>query len=180
MILSLRYYNHPDLRSKAKPIEKITKEVLELAEDLIETMNFHKGVGLAAPQVGKLVRMFVRRDEIEQLDGTFGFGPPEVILNPEITKPSNETSIMLEGCLSLPGLHVEVERPVSIHLRYQTLKGEWIEEDLHDFYARVTMHENDHLNGVLHIDRTTASERKRVDKALKELKKKHKESLSKT
>lgn len=172
MKLPIRYYGHPDLRAKARPIEKITPEIIQLAEDMVETMIAYNGIGLAGPQVGKLLRIFIRRDEILMADGRYSLGSPEVIINPTISSPSKETEVMLEGCLSLPNLHVEVERPKKIHIRYQNLKGGWIEEDRDDFLARVSMHENDHLNGVLHIDRASSSERKRIDPQLRALKKK--------
>lgn len=172
MKLPLRYYGHPDLRAKAKPIEEITPEIVQLAEAMIEMMISHNGIGLAGPQVGKLLRIFVRRDEILMADGRYSLGSPEVIINPILSSPSEETEVMLEGCLSVPGLHVAVERPKKIHVRYQNLKGEWIEEDRDDFLGRITMHENDHLNGTLHIDRASAAERRRIEPHLRALKKK--------
>lgn len=173
MKLPLRYLGHIDLRTKAKPVEKITPEIIQLAEDMVESMVAYNGVGLAAPQVGKLLRIFVRRDEVLLEDGRYSLGAPEVIINPILSNPSKETSVMLEGCLSVPGVHVEVERPIQIHLRYQNLKGQWIEEEVKDFLARVTMHENDHLNGVLHIDRIHPKEKARIEPFLREIKKKY-------
>ena len=75
--------------------------------------------------------------------------------------------------MSLPGLHVEVTRPKSIHVRYQNMKGEFIEEDLTEFRARMFMHENDHLNGVLHIDRMDPKERKDIEPLLRDMKQKY-------
>ena len=161
------------LRKRALPVDEITPEIVKLAHDMVETMIAADGVGIAAPQVGKLVRIFVRRDEILESNGSYSLGPPEVIINPHLSKPSAEKEAMLEGCLSLPGLHVEVVRPTSIHLRYQNLKGEWVEEELHGFLARVTMHENDHLNGVLTIDRLDKKERKKLDLQLAAIDKKY-------
>lgn len=80
---------------------------------------------------------------------------------------------MSEGCMSLPKLHVEVTRPSEIHVTYQNLKGETIEEHLKDFRARMFMHENDHLNGVLTIDRMDPKERKKIEPALRALKEKY-------
>lgn len=171
--LSLRYYGHPDLRVKAKHIAEITPEIVQLAHDMVETMIAHNGVGLAGPQVGKLLRIFIRRDEKMTPEGEYVLGEPQIILNPTLSNPSEETATMAEGCLSLPGLHVTVTRPKKIHLRYQNLQGEWLEEDLSDFLARVTMHENDHLNGVLHIDRAPPQERKELEDALRALKQKY-------
>jgi len=96
-----------------------------------------------------------------------------VIINPVLSSPSEEKVSMLEGCMSLPDLHVEVVRPKSIHVSYQNLLGETIEEDLFDFRARMFMHENDHLNGVLHIDRMDPKERKQIEQLLREMKKKY-------
>ena len=96
-----------------------------------------------------------------------------MIINPVLSSPSSEMASMLEGCMSLPGLHVEVVRPQKIHIRYQNIKGEFIEEDLEDFRARMFMHENDHLNGVLHIDRMDPKERKEIEPVLRAMKQKY-------
>ena len=80
---------------------------------------------------------------------------------------------MLEGCLSIPGVHAEVVRPLSIHVRYQTLDRRTVEEDVVGFRARVIMHENDHLNGNLYIDRLSSQERKKIEPLLRVIKEKH-------
>ena len=171
--LTVYRYDHPVLRKQALPVEEITPDIVALAQNMIDTMIEHNGVGLSATQVGVLLRMFIIRDEWLDSEGKYSMGPPEVLINPTLTKPSSEKTVMLEGCLSLPGLHVEVTRPKSIHVRYQNLKGEWMEEELVDFRARVTMHENDHLNGVLIIDRMDKQERKKVEPQLLAMKKKY-------
>lgn len=173
MKLPIRYYGHPDLRAKASPIEKITPEIIKLAQDMIETMIANNGVGLAGPQVGRSLRIFIRRFEGFTPDGRYYLGEPEVIINPILSSPSKEMVEMVEGCISIPGLHVKVVRPKKIHLRYQNLKGEWIDEDLDDFLARCSMHENDHLNGVLHVDRVSSKERKKIDPILRAIKQKY-------
>lgn len=173
MKLPLSIYDAEVLRKRALPVEEITPEIIQFAHNMIETMIDSNGVGLAAPQVGRLVRIFIIRDEKLEPDGSYSLGDPEVIINPHLSKPSAEKVSMLEGCLSLPGLHVEVVRPKSIHIRYQNLKGEWIEEALSNFRARVTMHENDHLNGVLTIDRIEKRERKKIEAHLLAIKKKY-------
>lgn len=174
MKLPLRYFGDSVLRSKAKTIEKITDEIKQLAQDMVETMIEKNGVGLAGPQVGKLLRIFVFRDEWVDDEGKYHLGAPEVVINPTLSNPSQETDEMLEGCLSIPGIHVSVKRPKKIRIRYQNLEGEWIEKDLEGFIARVSMHENDHLNGVLHIDRASPKDRKTLDSELQKLKKKYK------
>ncbi len=151
----------------------IDEEIVKLANDMIETMIHYNGIGLAGPQVGKLLRIIVIREEIMAPDGNYYLREPEVIINPVISSPSKETEAMLEGCLSLPRLHIEVTRPKKITVRYQNLKGEFIEEELDTFRGRMMMHENDHLNGVLTIDRMDPKERKKVEPFLRQIKDKY-------
>lgn len=173
MKLPLTYYGDPLLRQKGEEIGEITPEIVQLAHDMIETMRASNGVGIAAPQVGKSLRLFIICDEKVGPDGEILLGEPEVILNPTLTAPSQESASMVEGCLSIPGVRVEVVRPLKIQIRYQNLKGEWIEEEATDFRARVIMHENDHINGVLMIDRTSEKERRRIEPLLKKIKKRY-------
>ena len=170
----MRYYGHPDLRAKAKPIEELNEDVVKTVNDMLETMlSYDNCIGFAGPQLGILLRVFVIREEKMNPKGGYFLGPPEVIINPVLSNPSKELVSMLEGCMSLPGLHVEVARPYSVHVRYQNFKGEFIEEDLVDFRARMFMHENDHLNGVLTIDRTPAKNRPKLEPALRMMKQKY-------
>jgi len=171
--LALRRYDDPILRKKAVSVEAITPAIERLAADMVETMVGSNGVGLAGPQIGQLLRIFIIRDEMLAEDGNYVMGPPEVIINPTLSSPSEEKVSMVEGCLSLPGLYVDVIRPKVIHVRYMNLKGEWVEEMLDGFRARVTMHENDHLNGVLTIDRIDKRERKKAEPHLLAIKKKY-------
>ena len=174
--LLVRKYEDSVLRKQALPIEAITPEIEKLGRDMIETMILHKGVGLAGPQVGVLLRIFVIQDERVNESGEWVVSEPEIIINPALSKPSQEKEVMQEGCLSLPGLHVDVVRPRTIHVRYQNIKGEWVEEQVTDFRARVMMHENDHLNGVLTIDRMNKKERKKVEPLLQAIDKKYHKS----
>ena len=170
----IRYYGHPDLRAKAKPIEILTSKVLQICEEMVEMMlSLDNCIGFAGPQLGVLLRVFVIREEKFLPNDEYYFGPPEVILNPTISRPSKETVTMQEGCMSLPGLHVTVTRPKSVHVRYQNMKGEWVEENPTEFRARMFMHENDHLNGVLHIDRMDPKERKELEPVLRAMKQKY-------
>lgn len=169
MGLSIVLYGDPILRRKASSIEKITPDIEGLAAQMISKMIEADGVGLAAPQIGHSLRLFVIQDEITNAAGEFSFGPPEVVINPVFSKPSQEKETMAEGCLSLPKIQVEVERPLNIHVRYQNLKGEFIEEDLKGFRARIFMHENDHLNGVLMIDRISPRDRNKLDPFLRKI-----------
>lgn len=172
--LTLRYYGHPDLRAKAKPVDEVTPEVVAICKDMLDTMlSLDNCIGFAGPQLGILLRIIVIREEKFLPNNKYYFAEPEVIINPVLTQPSKETEAMLEGCMSLPGLHVEVTRPKSIHVRYQNMKGEFIEEELTEFRARMFMHENDHLNGVLHIDRMDPRDRKKIEPILRDMKQKY-------
>jgi peptide deformylase len=172
--LTLRYYGHPDLRVKATHVEALTPEVLKTCEDMLAMMiSLDNAIGFAGPQLGIFLRIFVIREEKFLPDNRYYFGEPEVIINPVLSNPSKETETMLEGCMSLPNMHVGVTRPKSIHVRYQNMKGEFIEEDLDDFRARMFMHENDHLNGVLTVDRMDPKERKNAEPFLRAMKQKY-------
>ena len=171
MRLPIRYYGDPILRAKAKPVEKITQEIIDLAQNMIETMIADNGVGLAAPQIGRLIRLYVCRNEYKSPEGEYLLGEPRVVINPTLSQPSLETTIQVEGCLSIPGVHLDIERPKNIQIRYQNGQGKWIEEELVDYFARINMHENDHLNGVLHIDRADPQDRKQVEGKLRQIKK---------
>ena len=178
MKLEVVKYDAEILRKRALPVDEISPEIIQLAEDMIETMIDSNGVGLAAPQIGRSLRMFILRDEKEQEDGEMVLCDPEVIINPHLSKPSEEKTSMSERCLSLPGLSVEVMRPTFIHVRYQNLKGEWIESRFDSFRARVAMHENDHLNGVLIVDRLDRNSRKKVESQLQAIKKRYADGRS--
>lgn len=174
MKLPVRYYGHPGLREKAKLVETITPEIVKVAEDMLETMlSMDNAIGFAGPQLGVPFRIFVIREEIFLPDNKYTFGPPEVIINPVLSNPSKELTSMAEGCMSIPGVHIEVIRPATIQVRYQNLKGEFIEEHLTDFRARMFMHENDHLNGVLIMDRMDPKQRKAIEPALRAIKEKY-------
>lgn len=174
MKLPLRYYGDPILRTPCKKVEAVTEEIKKIALDMIETMVASDNtVGLAANQVGFLHKILVIRPEIKMPNGQYTLGPPEVYINPVISNPSEETEIMCEGCLSFPGLHVEVERPISIHVDALDINGKPFSVDLFGFKAREVMHENDHLNGKVFIDRVSKEARKRIEPALREIKKKY-------
>ena len=133
---------NPVLRRKAKPIERVTKEIKALIKDMEETME-GKGVGLAAPQVGESVRLCLIPVN----------GKDVAAVNPEILSLSAETTIDEEGCLSLPGMWLQISRSVEIVLAYTDSRGKRHERKLTGFEARVAQHETDHLDGILMIDR---------------------------
>jgi len=174
MILDLKYYGNPVLRKKCKVIEKITDEVRQLAQDLIETVLAENGAGLAAPQVGHCVRMFViRYDNGMDEEGMPFLCPPKIYINPKLSQPSEGMFSHDEGCLSIPGILAKVTRPCNITVEAMDLSGNIFTEKTTGWRAKAIMHENDHLNGVLFIDRVHPRIKKKIDPALKELKKKH-------
>lgn len=172
MKLPLAYYGHPILRKKTARIEKITPSIIELVNDMIETMNDAKGCGLAAPQVHHSLAVFITCvPNYEDEDETPGV--LRVFINPKILEHSQETWISQEGCLSIPRLYRDVERPSFIKIEATDLEGNVFQEILSGMDARVFMHENDHINGVLYIDRLPPKEKKEIEPFLREIKKKY-------
>jgi peptide deformylase len=173
MLLKIYYYGHPILRKHCKPVKEITDEIRKLAHDMIETMDKNNGIGLAAPQVGHSIRMFVLRNYIFAEEGHWTLSEPKVYINPKLRNPSDHFISDTEGCLSLPGLRLHVNRPDKITVEAMDLDGKTFVEELEGYNARVRMHENDHINGVLFVDRIEANVRKKIDPILKEIKKKY-------
>lgn len=145
------------LRQVADPIEKIDDSIKTLAADMLETMYDAPGIGLAAPQIGEMKRIVVMDLAKE------GETPePLVMINPEILKYSEETTVTEEGCLSIPELYYEVERPAEVTVRYTDLEGNTVEKDAGDRLGVCIQHELDHLDGVLYIDYLSRLKRDRV------------------
>lgn len=142
-IRTIRTKGDDVLRKKCKIVEKITERELTLIKDMADTMYESDGVGLAAPQVGVLKRIFVV--DVRDEDGLM------VFINPEIIETSG-SQIDEEGCLSVPGEAHEVERPNYVKVRAINEKGEEFILEGEDLLARAILHENDHLNGVLYLD----------------------------
>lgn len=173
MLLPLAYYGNPILRKKAQNIEKITPEIRQLVSDMIETVKEQNGVGLAAPQVHQSVALFIILAPIEQPDGTFLFTDLHIFINPKITSASKEMCTHGEGCLSIPKLYSDVDRPETITVKAMDLEGNEFEKEFHGYVARQIMHENDHLNGILFIDRIHGKRRKELEPALQAIKKQY-------
>ncbi len=175
MILPLVYYGNSFLRKKCLPIKEIKEEIKELAANMIETMDAYNGVGLAAIQVGVLLQLLVIRPEVVTSAGEYALGNPEIYINTVLTLPSEKTEIMREGCLSLPGIRADVQRPISVHVEALDINGNRISETFTGFKARQIMHENDHLHGTLFIDRALPEQKKALDLELSELKRRLKQ-----
>jgi peptide deformylase len=140
---------------------------------MIETMDANNGIGLAAIQVGRPLRIITIRPVLEDENGKSYLGEAEVFINPVLANPSSLTEVLSEGCLSIPGLHFDVERPISIQIDALDIEGKKVSKEVSGFKAREIMHENDHLNGVLFIDRLLAKKRKEIEPLLREIKEKY-------
>jgi peptide deformylase len=148
----IRQYGDPVLRMTAREIEDVDDDVRRLAERMTALMHEAQGVGLAATQVGVLRRIFVFSDA----------GEDRVLVNPVLTKRSDQLEMDDEGCLSLRDVLVPVERPVAVTIEGLDVDGEPVKLDLELPSARIVQHELDHLDGVLIIERTDAESRRQA------------------
>jgi peptide deformylase len=149
----------PVLKLVSKPIERVDAQVLKLAEDMLETMYDAPGIGLAAIQIAQPLRMLV----IDLAKGD-DEKDPQIFINPEILRVSDERSVYEEGCLSIPDYYAEVERPASVRVKYIDHAGKQQEIEAEGLLATCLQHEIDHLNGVLFIDHISKLKRDRVIK----------------
>lgn len=173
MKLDFIYYGNPILRKKAKPVENISNEIKQLVDAMIEAMDQKDGIGLAAPQVNHSIALFITRAPIENDENDdWEKGEVRIFINPKILSYSSDEDYFSEGCLSIPKVYGDVFRPLKIKVEATNLEGKRFTEDFSGMSARVILHENDHLNGVLFIDRLESSERKKIDSKLREIKKK--------
>ncbi len=159
--LEIVQYPDPALRTVARPIDPIDDTVRAVAARMFELMHEAEGAGLAAPQVGISWRMFVTRADDEH--------PDRVLVNPNIADLGGDLEVRAEGCLSLPGLTLEIRRPANASLNCLDLDGRSVTIAATGLMARVLQHEHDHLNGVLIIDKMTPIDRIANRKLLKEL-----------
>jgi peptide deformylase len=167
MYEELRIIHWPDPRLKkvSEPVREFTAALKELAARMLELMREYKGVGLAAPQVGQNIRMFVMNPTGEPNDN-------RVYVNPVLSEPDGEDAAE-EGCLSLPNVNAQISRHKSMHIQAQDLDGKPIEETQSGYIARIWQHEFDHLNGILITDRMGLGDRFTHRRVLKELEEKY-------
>jgi peptide deformylase len=159
--LSIVHYPDPCLRRVCEPVTEFDGEVAALARRMLELMHAGRGIGLAAPQVGVLKRLFVMNRTGEPEDDL-------IFVNPEI-RDLHGSREAEEGCLSLPEIYVQVRRAARCRIIAQDLNGEPIEREGEDLLCRVWQHETDHLNGILILDRMGPSDKIATKKRLKEL-----------
>ena len=156
----VRKYGDPSLKSRALPVERFDDALREEVRRMGQLMHDALGIGLAATQLGVMHRVLVYRVEPD--------APVAALVNPVLEWSGTETEALEEGCLSLPGVGVEVERPVHVRVRAQDERGEPILVEASGLEARVIQHEMDHLDGVLILDRTSRDQRKQAMRALRE------------
>jgi peptide deformylase len=159
-LAQIRQFGDPVLRTKARPIDRFDDELRQEVERMGNLMDDAIGVGLAATQVGVVHRLLVYR-----------VGPDAALaalVNPEVEWSGRDTESMEEGCLSLPGVLVDVDRPIHVRVRALNESGEPIVIEASGLEARVIQHEIDHLDGVLILDRTSREQRKEAMRALRE------------
>ncbi len=174
MKLPIAYYGDPVLRKKGSPVAEINDEIRTLVQDMIETLIDHgNGIGLAAPQVHRSLTLFITRIPYQEEDETWNDGEIRVYINPKIISVSEELFIREEGCLSIPGIYGEVVRPLSVKITATDLDGKAFEGEFTGLEARCILHENDHINGVLFIDRIRGKARKDLEHKLQSVKKKY-------
>ncbi len=155
----------PRLRLKSAPVEAFDDELRTLVADMFETMYAAPGIGLAAIQVGVPQRVLVIDLQEPGEDGE-PVRAPRVFVNPQVVEASDELSVYNEGCLSVPDMYAEVDRPARIRARWQDLDGAWHEEVMEGLLATCLQHEMDHLEGVVFIDHLSRLKREMLLKKL--------------
>lgn len=170
-MLTIRLYGDPILRRKAAPIGAVTDELRSLADGMIEAMQVEDGVGLSAPQVGVLGRLIVATPDPEDLDSE-----PVPLVNPVVERAQGEWTEE-EGCLSLPDVYAEVTRPETVDVRALDMDGKDMSFAANGWFARVILHEIDHLNGVLFIDHLSSAERGRLRGQLERITRRARETM---
>jgi len=158
----IRTFGDPVLKSRAAPVKDFDDSLKQLAEDMLRIMYEAEGAGLAANQIGRLKRIFVAAHEDEGELREF------IVVNPVIEERSKAQEKDVEGCLSIPGIGVEVERPVAVTLKGQDLSGAPMRVEAEGRLARIFQHEMDHLEGILMLDRTDRESRKSAMREMRE------------
>jgi len=173
----------PRLKLVSEPVTEFDEGLKELVADMFETMYAAPGIGLAAIQVGVPKRLLVidlQPDDEDAEPEVCNHGghqhthqptrkEPRIFVNPEILDPADELASYQEGCLSVPEIYADVDRPAHCRIRYQDLEGQWHEEDLDGLMATCLQHEMDHLEGILFIDHLSRLKRNMALKKLRKL-----------
>jgi len=179
MILPIYAYGHPILRKETEEIEEFNEETKKIISDMFETMKDARGVGLAAPQIGKAIRLFIidaspfaedeAENEEEEKENEFLKTFRRVFINPIIEEESGEEWGFEEGCLSIPGIREEVFRKENVVISYYNEDYELVEEELTGLAARVVQHEYDHIEQVLFTDYLSPMKRRLLKRKLTDI-----------
>lgn len=171
MILPIYIYGQPVLRKQAVDIDKDYEDLPALVENMFETLTESDGIGLAAPQIGKAIRLVVIDLDVLKDDLPEYKDFKKVFINPYILEydDNSKKEAMEEGCLSLPGIHESVTRPTRIHVKYKDADFQDHDEWVDGYLARVMQHEFDHLDGTMFIDRLTPLRKQLIRNKLKAL-----------
>ena len=176
MILPILSYGNSILKKKALPISVKTKNLKSLINNMWETMYKAQGVGLAAPQIGESIRLFILdtypfsdNEDLSVDERNFLKGFKKVFVNPVIISETGKECFFNEGCLSIPGLREDVKRKDSIIIEFQDLNGKYIKESFSGIAARVIQHEYDHLEGILFTDKLSYLKKKTIKRRLEEI-----------
>lgn len=172
MPLKLAYFGNPILRKRAEEIKEFTPELKKLIEEMVEMMHTSNGVGIAAPQVHHSIRLFITANPQENEEGEISYGKEKVYINPVIKIIGDELQEAPEGCLSIPDIKAPVMRPMKLVINALDENGKAFEEHHEGYTATVMAHENDHLNGVLFVDRISKKLKNILAVPLRKLKKK--------
>lgn len=165
-ILPINVYGDKILRKKTEPVKQVDDDLIVEIQDMLTTMRNANGVGLAANQVNIDKSIFVI--DLSAVEGYENF-KPVIMINPKIIASSDETVVIEEGCLSLPNLRAEIERPEKIKVRYINTDEKEVEVEADEFFARVILHEYDHLIGKMIPDRVDGELRKKINDQLKKI-----------
>ena len=178
MILPIRAIGDPVLKRKARDIQPDEEGLSELIDNMFETMYNAQGIGLAAPQIGKDLRMFIvdtnvafDDDDKEEKEEEDEEGIKEVFINPEIVEFLGDDSSFEEGCLSIPNIREEVIRPEGVHVKYRNRNFEEREVEVGGLLARVFQHEFDHIDGILFTDHLTGLKKRLLKSKLERISK---------
>ena len=165
-LLPLRYYGDPVLETPCEPVEEITPEITDLIDNMIDTMHYEEGIGLAAPQVGITKRITVIDLSRGQLKKDL-----LVLINPEIISKSPDIITLKEGCLSFPDIEANIDRPKTVKIKALDRNGNEFTLESTDILGRVIQHEIDHLDGILFTERMSGLEKQLLIGRLRKLRK---------
>ena len=167
MIKPIVLYGSPVLRKKAEPISSGHENLTQLVKNMYETMYSAEGIGLAAPQIGISVSLFIIGGRLSGNEALKDF--EQVFINPKLITLSEESEIMEEGCLSMPGIRAQVHRPSSVRVRYENLARKTEEMEAEGLLARIIQHEFDHLEGTLFTDHISLLKRRMLKRKLADI-----------